>query len=90
LSPSHDVLPLAETGQVTQAVPQALMLVASTQMPLHGFLPSGHFPSHAVLSSTQESTHGFFPVGQRMLHLIPSHVELPPLTVGQGAQAAPQ
>jgi hypothetical protein len=81
---------LGETGQVTHAVPQALTLVASTQMPLQGFLPAGHFPSQAAASSTQASTQGFFPDGHSMPHLVPSHVLVPPVTPGHSTHAVPQ
>jgi hypothetical protein len=90
LSPSHDVRPLGETGQVTHAVPQALTLAASTQIPLQGFFPTGHLPSHAALSSMHVSMQGFLPAGHSIPHLTPSHVLVPPAAVGQLSHASPQ
>jgi hypothetical protein len=90
LSPSHEVWPLGEVGQVTQAVPHVLTLARSTQMPLQGFCPSGHFSSHATLSATHLSMQGFCPAGHWTPHLTPSHVASPPMIPVQGLQATPQ
>jgi hypothetical protein len=90
LSPSHEVCPNCDVGQVTHAVPQAATFAASTQMPPQEFLPSGHFPSQAAPSSTQVSMHGFFPAGHRTPHFTPSQMLSPPAMVGQGLQATPQ
>jgi hypothetical protein len=83
-------VPLGEVGQGVHAVPQALRLLAGTQIPLQGFFPIGQFPSHGVASSTQPSPHGFLPAGQETPHLVPSQVAIPPVTVGHSVQLRPQ
>lgn len=90
MSPSQVVLPFGETAHGAQAVPHALTLVASTQIPLQGFCPSGHFPSQAAPSSTHSLLQGFMPVGHRTPQRAPSQVLSPPVSVGQATQANPQ
>jgi hypothetical protein len=81
---------LGDTGQVTQAVPHALTLVESTQIPLQGFWVPGQWPSQAAASSTQPLMHGFFPAGHSTPHLMPSQTALPSVRPGQGTHAVPQ
>jgi hypothetical protein len=76
---------------VTHAGPQALTLLASTQMSLHGFFPAGQSPPpQTALSSMQVSIQGFLPSGHCTPHLFPSHVLDPPINVGHGTHALPQ
>jgi hypothetical protein len=89
LSPSQVAVPLGEVGQGVQLGPQAVRLLASTQMPPHLLVPGGQLSQKAA-SSTQDVKHGFFPAGQDTEHLIPSHMAAPPSILGQGSQATPQ
>ena len=89
MSPSQVVRPSGDDGQGEQEEPQALRLVASTQMPLHRFLPAGQAPSQGFPSGTQLSRQAFWPAGQETPQRVPSQVAVPPVMVGQGWQETP-
>ena len=82
-------MPFGDVGQGTHALPQAMMLVASTQIPPHAFLPAGQ-PSQTASIGTHLSMHGFCPAGQVTPHFRPSQVAVPPAMPGQGSHATAQ
>jgi hypothetical protein len=83
------VTPFGEVGHGVHELPHAVTLVASTQMPLQGFLPAGQAPSQTAFASMQRSRQGLPPAGHETPHLRPSHVALPPIGLGQGSHRAP-
>jgi hypothetical protein len=90
LSPSQVETPLGDEGQGLHAVPQALRLLGSTQIPPHGFFPMGQVSSQAAASATQASLQGRFPAGQVTPHIFPSQVAVPSVIFGQGSHDWPQ
>jgi hypothetical protein len=89
-SPSHSALPFGEFGQTVQDFPQAVGLVAGTQIPAQGFFPAGQVGSHAPAVSAQALPHGLLPVGHLIAQAPLSQVAIPSWMVGQGSQALPQ
>ena len=60
-----------------------------TQLPWQSCFPAGQTPSHDRVVSTQTSPQSRRP-GQATPHLFPSHVAMPFMGTGQGAQDVPQ
>jgi hypothetical protein len=83
LSPSQLATESGGVGQGEQDEPQALRLSGSTQMFPQMFFPGGQFPSQGASSGTHRSRHALEPAGHARPQRVPSHVAVPPTTLGQ-------
>lgn len=77
-------------SQGKQPVPQLLVSVSETQLPLQSCLPAAHWPLHDCAEGMQAPAQSFVPAGHSPPHLLPSHVALPPLGVSQAVHELPQ
>jgi hypothetical protein len=75
--------------QGEQDVPHEVVLLLGTQFPPQSCEPDGQTPLHALSFPMQLPAHNFDPFGQVAPHLVPSHVALPPMGMGQALHDVP-